>query len=107
MTTMETFDKHIYRILLTVVAALIGGGMIFYHIVEKFSWLDAYYFCVVTLATVGYGDLTPHTHLGKLVTTFYILAGVGIVTTFVSYTMRRRSFRYNERQEKKATKTED
>jgi len=40
---------------------MIGVGSFFYHFVEKLNWLDAVYFCVVTLATVGYGDITPHT----------------------------------------------
>ena len=53
-------------------------GAVFYHIVEKFSWLNSFYFTVVTLATVGYGDYVPRTDLGKIFTIFYILVGVGI-----------------------------
>lgn len=86
----EVFDRHIYHILLGLTALTLGIGTVFYHFVEDFSWLDAYYFCVVTLATVGYGDLTPHTSIGKLFTTFYIFIGVGIITTFITYTVRRR-----------------
>jgi voltage-gated potassium channel Kch len=59
--------------------------------VEHFKWIDSYYFSVITLATVGYGDFVPHTNFGKIFTTFYIFIGVGIITTFISYTMRRRA----------------
>jgi voltage-gated potassium channel Kch len=97
---MQTFNRHIYRILLAAAAFMIGLGTIVYHIVEKFPWVDAYYFSVVTLATVGYGDLSPHTTFGKVFTTFYILTGVGIITAFVSYTMQRRAHRYGERHNK-------
>jgi hypothetical protein len=83
-------ERHAYRLLLGVVALMLGMGTVVYHIVEKFSWVDAYYFCVVTLATVGYGDLTPHTTFGKIFTTFYILFGVGILTAFISLRTRRR-----------------
>ena len=75
---------------------MLATGTVFYHFIEKWSWLNSYYFCVVTLSTVGYGDLTPHTALGKLFTTFYILAGVGVVTTFVTTLVRRSARRYHE-----------
>jgi voltage-gated potassium channel len=87
----SAFDRHIYRVLVTAAALTLGVGTMFYHFVEKFSWVDAYYFSVVTLATVGYGDLTPHTTFGKIFTTFYIFIGVGIITTFITYTLRRRA----------------
>lgn len=86
---MEPYDKRVYRALLIGVVVLLGGGMIFYHYVEGFSWVDAYYFCVVTLATVGYGDIVPHTDLGKIFTTFYIIFGVGLLATFITYNFRR------------------
>ena len=35
------------------------AGVLVYHWLEGWSYLDALYFCVVSLATVGYGDLTP------------------------------------------------
>lgn len=94
------FDKHIYRILLMFAGLVLFSGTLVYHFVEKLSFVDAYYFSVVTLATVGYGDITPHTTFGKIFTTFYILAGVGIITTFLSYTVRRRAYKMKSRREK-------
>ena len=72
---------------------MIGVGSVFYHFVEKLNWLDAVYFCVVTLATVGYGDITPHTNLGKVFTMFYILTGVGIIATFANLLLKRSALR--------------
>lgn len=97
----EAFNKHLYRILLSTVVFLLVTGTIVYHFVEKFPWVDAYYFCVVTLATVGYGDYVPHTTTGKVFTTFYIFAGVGILATFFSYNLRRRAYKREERLESK------
>ncbi len=54
-------------------------GSFAYHWIEGWSYLDALYFCVVSLATVGYGDLTPQTPLGRAFTIVYIINGVAIL----------------------------
>ena len=51
------------------------GGSIFYHIVEKWSWINSVYFSVITLTTVGYGDLLPTTNASKIFTMFYVFIG--------------------------------
>jgi len=93
----DNLDKYIYRYLLAGAVFVLVSGTIFYHIVEHLSWLNAYYFSVITLATVGYGDITPHTNAGKIFTTFYVLFGIGIITTFISMRMQRRSEKFAER----------
>jgi voltage-gated potassium channel len=67
---------------------------------EKFGTIpDAMWWAIVTLATVGYGDVSPVTALGKLFTAIYILAGliiialpVGIVATAFASEIHRRDF---------------
>lgn len=76
---------------------MIGFGTIFYHHIEKWSWVDAYYFCVVSLATVGYGDLHPTTSFGKIFTTFYILIGVGIIGAFANALIKNRGAKVKAR----------
>jgi len=39
----------------------------------------AMYWATVTITTVGYGDITPHTHLGKAIASFMMLLGWGIL----------------------------
>jgi voltage-gated potassium channel len=73
-----------FRALAVVVLLLIGAGMLFYHHIEGWSFIDSYYFTVVTLTTVGYGDLTPATDLGKLFTTLYLFVGIGVLLAFIS-----------------------
>lgn len=62
----------------------IATGTLVYSVVEHMRVIDALYMSVVTLATVGYGDYTPHTDFGKLFTIFYVLIGVGILLSFVT-----------------------
>lgn len=63
------------------VALLIG--VLVYHWLEGWSLLDALYFCVVTLSTIGYGDLTPTTPLAKLFTVVYVINGIGILLALI------------------------
>ena len=68
--------------LLTLVAIVTGTA--FYSLVEGLRFVDALYFSVITLTTVGYGDFTTETDLGKLFTAVYVLLGIGILLTFVT-----------------------
>lgn len=45
---------------------------------------DALYWSIVTLSTVGYGDITPQTLGGRLVTVSLILTGIGVLAFFTS-----------------------
>jgi hypothetical protein len=46
--------------------------------------VDAFYFSVTTLSTVGLGDPSPTTILGKLFTVIYIFAGLSLVLGFIA-----------------------
>ena len=68
----------------TLAMSLILIATVFYWLVEGWSLLDSAYFAVVTIATVGYGDLAPKTAVGKLFTIFYIFAGIGVFVAVVT-----------------------
>ena len=80
--------------LLGAMIFLIVGGTIFFRWVEGWSWVDAYFFTVVTLSTVGYGVPVPETALGKIATTIFIFVGLGIfalaIQTFAQYSLQQR-----------------
>jgi len=63
---------------------LLASGTYVFHVVEGWRPLDALYFCVVSLTTVGYGDLTPKTDAGKVTAIVYIVLGLGIIMAFVT-----------------------
>jgi voltage-gated potassium channel len=73
-----------FRVLVYLVGLLLLGGTVFYSIVEGWSSLDAFYFSATTLTTVGFGDLTPQTALGKLCTVLYLFVGLGIIGGFIN-----------------------
>lgn len=45
---------------------------------EDLSFYDATYFAVVTIATVGFGDIVPKTPAGRMFTCLFIIVGVGM-----------------------------
>ena len=72
-----------FRSLTFLVAFTLLSGTLFYRAVEGWSAVDAFYFSVTTLTTVGLGDLAPATTFGKLFTTVYIFAGVGVIAGYL------------------------
>jgi len=50
-------------------------GVAFFTLSRGWTVLDSIYFVMLTLSTVGYGDMTPQTQGEKLFTTFYVLVG--------------------------------
>ena len=73
-----------FRALFAILAILILSGTVFYSSVEDWSVVDALYFCVMTLATIGYGDLAPTTAVSKLFTVVYVFGGLGVFAGFIS-----------------------
>jgi voltage-gated potassium channel len=51
---------------------------------------DSFWWAVVTIATVGYGDYYPVTAAGRIIAIFMMLSGIGIFATFVSMLAHRR-----------------
>ncbi len=80
----DMFSDRVGRGILLMVVLLLLIGTVFYSLVEGWSLVDSFYFSVVTLTTVGYGDLSPDTTPAKLFTTVYIFLGLSIIATFAS-----------------------
>ena len=57
----------------------------FYMNVEGLSLVDTFYFITITIATVGYGDITPQTTIEKLFTALLVLIGVSIFAYHITH----------------------
>jgi len=71
-----------YLLLLPLVVLIVGTAG--FMLLEKLSFLDAVYFTIVTISTVGYGDLTPATAAGKGFSIFLIIFGIGTFLTLLT-----------------------
>jgi len=81
---IEFIRDEQYRSLFGASVIILFGGAFFYSYVEGWRYLDALYFSAITLTTIGYGDFSPQTDLGKIFTILYIGIGVGLILTFVN-----------------------
>ncbi|MEF8827728.1 MAG: NAD-binding protein [Halolamina sp.] len=88
------FDQPLDLSPLQLASILSVGGVVVYGTVgsyglrdqftgELLTWTDAFYFVIVTIATVGYGDFTPTTPEAKVFSLTVILFGTGAFTVAV------------------------
>jgi len=89
----DVFRDHKSRALLIWVAILLIVGTTVYSATEGWNAVDAFYFSVITLTTVGFGDFSPTTTVGKLFTVVYIFWGLGIVVAFANVLTKKHAER--------------
>ena len=70
--------RHLRKIgaLLLLVVAIGTAG---FHYIEGWPWFDGFYMVVTTLTTIGYQELHPLSHAGRVFNVFIILSGVSLV----------------------------
>jgi len=76
------------RIVLLAVLSAVALGTLAFHLLEGWSILDSLYVTVQTVTTVGFGDLTPRTALGRAFSTVFMMLGVGIVLYALTSTVQ-------------------
>lgn len=96
-TSPTDAQKYTYKILSAAAIGLVALGTVIYRILEDWSWVDSFYFSVVTITTVGFGDLAPSTDGGKLFTVAYIITGVSIIATYLDARLKIRAYKRGPR----------
>ena len=76
-------DPHT-KALPVAAGTLVATVTIFYWHFEYWTIIESLYFCIITLATVGYGDLSPTTPGTQIFTILYVLAGFGVLAALLT-----------------------
>src|SRR5438309_10168037 len=78
--------KHYTRILLPLylMIAITIIGTIGYHFIANYPFFDAFYMTIITVATVGYGEVYPLNEAGRVFTVFLIIISFGTFAYAIS-----------------------
>lgn len=71
-----------FRGLTIIIAIWVAVGTAVYSVQEDWTVVEGFYFSVMTLTTIGYGDLAPTTTLTRLYTVPYAVMGIGLFVAF-------------------------
>jgi voltage-gated potassium channel len=75
-------NLHRFRLLKAFTLCLLlltAGGTAGFHYIEGWSWFDSLYMVVITLSTIGYQEVHPLSHAGRVFNIGLITAGVAMV----------------------------
>ena len=81
---MTTRQRLLLALILLTTVVL--GGTLGFHVIEGWSWFDGFYMTLTTMTTIGYGEIHPLSHAGRIFNSFMIvaavLAGAFVIATF-------------------------
>src|SRR5271165_4322439 len=75
--SMKTFRN--LKFLAAALAFVVGIGTAGFHYIEGWPWFDGFYMVIITLTTIGYQEVHPLSHAGRVFNVFVILSGVSLL----------------------------
>ena len=82
--------NKLFYLLFTAAGTIVIGSFVIFSVESQHpdsqinSMLDAVWWTVATVTTVGYGDIVPVTDTGKIVAIFFMFFGIGVLAIFLS-----------------------
>ena len=74
----------LHKVLIGIFVTILIFWTAFYLFSPSYGWFDDFYFVIVTLTTVGYGDVTPKTYNEKVLAIILILIGVFVFSAITA-----------------------
>lgn len=68
--------RHFYKLyyFLLLLLVITGGGVVGFMLIEGWGFIDSLYMTIITISTVGFGEVHELTVYGRLFTSFWLLA---------------------------------
>ena len=76
--------EHLFRLMGVIVVLVLGGAVGSAYFQEGQSFPDALWWAIVTLTTVGYGDISPESLGGRLIGVVLMFFGIGVLGLFTA-----------------------
>ena len=92
-----------YMVFTSLLCIITGGIAI--HFVEGMDIFDGIWWSFVTTTTVGYGDISPTTPIGRIIAAILMIVGIGLIGSLTS-TITALFFQQHEKSSKLDTKSE-
>lgn len=75
-------NGFIYLVITTVTLILIAAEI--YSVAENAGYMNSLWWAIATTTTVGYGDISPHTEIGRTVAVVLMILGIGLIGSVTS-----------------------
>lgn len=69
------------KLIVGALVALVAAGTAGFHYIEGWSWFDGFYMVVITLSSIGYGEVHPLSQTGRIFNVALIICGAVLVAT--------------------------
>jgi voltage-gated potassium channel len=93
-TLRGSLRSELVLIAVLLVGFSVVGAISFYYVEPTHGLGESFYWSLVTMTTVGYGDVTPKTQQGRVIATVLMFAGVSILAlisaSIASFLVERR-----------------
>ncbi|MCB0212418.1 MAG: NAD-binding protein, partial [Anaerolineae bacterium] len=74
--------ENLHRIIATIILLVLGSSISLALVEPRIDLLDAMWWSIVTLTTVGYGDIYPQTLGGRFIALIIMFSGIGVLAAF-------------------------
>lgn len=75
-------NGFIYLVITTIILIIIAAEI--YSVAENASYMNSLWWAIATTTTVGYGDISPHTEIGRTVAVVLMILGIGLIGSVTS-----------------------
>ncbi|MEM9981984.1 MAG: potassium channel family protein, partial [Bacteroidota bacterium] len=82
MSTKQSLKRLVVALLMFFVSILVGISG--YMSLEDYTFTNAFYMSVITIATVGFAEVEPLSVSGKIFTSIYIIVNLGLFAFIIS-----------------------
>ncbi|KAI9591888.1 hypothetical protein BDF19DRAFT_425871 [Syncephalis fuscata] len=71
--------RKLYFSLSSLIICIVIHTFIFAH-TENWAYMDSFYFCSITIMTIGFGDFVPTSHIGEVMFILFCITGLACMT---------------------------